>query len=618
MFYNKFLQFQINSDLFSSAPRRPHIATIRVISRQMGAIWSSPPAQTNLPPQVVSTSRKRTYRECASMDATPDGEKHRYMVRADSIFWCTRRDIEKQLSKLDLPPYSGVHKIPKWNHFYVTFANQACAAKGVQILQEVKGKAALWTVERLTEPSKKRRRFEQGARGDNNEPRKTAAEVTAKWRDVPYDDQVERKRHKWEKALRLVTKNLKRELAGRGGIEWVKEKGKMDKNKGKLKVDPCCDLIRIVKADEERARIFYRNKNELTVGYSPDQSTPGGEQRKRQVAVGYNLGLMRDAQLAVGQVDEDCLTTSVTAREVARVLKDVIVKSGFEPYDKKTHEGYWRQITIREGARTGDTIVTVFVSPKGLDQGGEQAAKKCKDAVVAGLCDFFDQRPFGLFWQESDHFSAVYGEVQAHHLYGSRAVHERLCGLKFRIQPTAFFQVNTIMAERLYRSIADMAKITNETVILDLCCGTGTIGLSLASRAHSVIGIELSEAAVADAQFNAKLNGITNAKFIAGKVEKCIYNAIKEIDRNRDVVVILDPPRAGVPMNVISAIRAMQGVRRLVYVACAPENIWKNALGLCRPASKAFKLEPFVPIEAIGVDLFPHTDHGELVVLFER
>lgn len=565
------------------------------------------------------------------MDDTPDGEVHRYIVRCQSVFWCTRKDISRILAKItDMPPYGGLHKVTKWDHFFITFPNKSCAEKGVECLNAQVYRGKEWQASETGEHSAKRMRVDNTVMGSRNPGSnimdegvcKTAAMVTAKWRDVPYEEQIRRKTRKWTTALSSVTKELRKELRGKRPLPWLNILIAKREGKGN---PVCCPLVQVVAAESDLGRMYYRNKNEFTVGLSPDCCGMGHEFHKSEITIGYALGLVRDGQVFVGEVDEDCVTTSETARAVARCLTPVFQKLKLEPYDKRTHEGYWRQVTCREGTRTGQVIVSVVVNPSALE--GEQSIgkasavsdKDCQRSIVSALRNHFgEEKELGVFWQPSNDKSAIAGDIPTIHLHGIKGLYEEMCGLRFRIQPTAFFQVNTVMAEKLYKLIGDLARVDANTAVFDVCCGTGTIGLSLARRAHSVVGIEMNESAVADARYNAQLNGIQNATFIAGKVEHKIHDAIQQIEGNRECVVILDPPRAGLPMNVISAVRAMRAVRRIVYVACEPNNFWRNALGFCRPRSKAFRLEPFRPVKAYGLDLFPHTDHGELAVLLER
>lgn len=495
----------------------------------------------------------------------------------------------------------------------------------MRVLETVECRGELCSVSKVDQQSSKRRRIDNTAPdSDANPVCKTAAMVTAKWSAVEYDVQMTRKRRKWLNALRTVTKKLRSEVYDVEKLPWLAYLVN-DQMVTKRNYPACCMLADVIGAKEEEEMMFYRNKNEFTVGLSPS-SCPLNHPHTAQITVGYMLGLVRDGVLTVGPVDEQCLTTSKTAISIAQCLTKTIRQLNMPHYDKTAHTGYWRQITVREGIRTGQVVVTVMVnSPSPSSRPTKENAyyvgrddQRCRKQIVKSLCDHLGPiRDLGVFWQVSSEKSAQSSEVPPVHLYGIDALYEKLCGLTFRIQPTAFFQVNTLMAEKLYDLIGQLADVDKETVVLDLCCGTGTIGLSLAKRVHSVIGIELNASAVADAEFNAKLNNITNATFIAGKVEQHIQATVKKLS-DRPCVVILDPPRAGVHSDVIAAIRSVKAVKRIVYVSCEPNNFWQNARALCRPTSKQYKLDPFKPIEAYGVDLFPHTDHAELVILLQR
>lgn len=565
----------------------------------------------------------------SAIDATPDGHVHRHIVTCSTIFWCTRKDIIKLLTKIEgMPPYGGLHKITKWDHFFITFPNEVCEKRGVEYLSRNEYRGELWTVREVTEHSSKRVRIDETvalSQRAMNTVRKgvclSAADVTAKWRNVPYEEQITRKKRKWSLSLQRVTKNLRKEVRQNGRIPWLDDLHKTWKGKGSPE---CCAITDVLIADEEDERMYYRNKNEFTVGMSPDCCGLDHDYHKSELTIGYVLGLVRDGHVFTSALDESCVTTERNAIKLANCLTSVMRSLNMPVYDKRTHKGYWRQITCRKGYRTGEMIISVVVNPFDSDENEIQriemrdADRICQRVIIESITKHFSGNKIGIFWQSSNHMSTSAIDVPASHLYGIEALHEEMCGLRFRIQPSAFFQVNTLMAERMYNLIGELADVDKNTVVFDVCCGTGTIGLSLAHRAHSVVGIEMNESAIEDAIHNAKLNNIQNAKFIVDKVERGIYDAIKEIDGKKDCVVILDPPRAGLPMSVVAAVRGMRSVRKVVYVACEPNNFWKNALGFLRPRSKVFRLEPFRPVRACGVDLFPHTDHGELVVLMER
>lgn len=206
---------------------------------------------------------------------------------------------------------------------------------------------------------------------------------------------------------------------------------------------------------------------------------------------------------------------------------------------------------------------------------------------------------------------------------------------KFRISPTSFFQVNTPAASLLYDLVREYCgELDENTTLFDVCCGTGTIGLCISKNSKAlkeIVGLEIVEDAVEDAKVNAALNGITNARFIAGKAEDTIAKVVGEypaLKRKRNAtaggapahsfVAVLDPPRGGVHPKVLRALRECEAISRIVYVSCNPHSLVNDASVLVRAPSKSTSGEPFVPIKARPVDLFPHTPHTELVMMFQR
>jgi len=178
--------------------------------------------------------------------------------------------------------------------------------------------------------------------------------------------------------------------------------------------------------------------------------------------------------------------------------------------------------------------------------------------------------------------------------------------------------VNTLAAEHLYMWIEEWCNLTRNTILLDICCGTGTIGITLANRVKHVIGVEISADAVEDAIANAKINNVMNARFHCGKAEDVLQLITYDIPPEDDVVAVLDPPRAGICMDVIRLIRQCTNITRLVYVSCNPSGATQNVIELTRQSTRLVRGPPFRLMEARPVDLFPHTDHCELIMRFER
>ena len=186
-------------------------------------------------------------------------------------------------------------------------------------------------------------------------------------------------------------------------------------------------------------------------------------------------------------------------------------------------------------------------------------------------------------------------------------------------------QVNSGGAEALVELLRSQCALTPDTVLLDVCCGTGTLGLCMAARVKRVLGIEACAAAVDDAERNARHNGITNASFVAAKAEKGLEQIIASLDaaERTHLTAIVDPPRAGLHPSVLRTLRACTQLTRILFVSCHPPAFVSNAAVLCQPdggarEGRAAAGAPFVLTRAFPIDLFPDTRLCELVALLER
>jgi 23S rRNA (uracil1939-C5)-methyltransferase len=190
---------------------------------------------------------------------------------------------------------------------------------------------------------------------------------------------------------------------------------------------------------------------------------------------------------------------------------------------------------------------------------------------------------------------------------GSGTLDEELSGLRFRISPEAFFQTNTEMAERLYETAAEMARLRGTERVFDLFCGIGTVALVLSMRAREVWGVESVEEAVADAIGNARLNAVANASFFAGDVRTALRPLVERAGRPE--VVVVDPPRAGLSSKVVRRLLETEA-QRIVYVSCNPTTLAPNARQIVEGGYALTAVRP--------VDMFPQTPHIECVALLER
>jgi 23S rRNA (uracil1939-C5)-methyltransferase len=309
----------------------------------------------------------------------------------------------------------------------------------------------------------------------------------------------------------------------------------------------------------------YRNKLEYSFG--------GDE--------GLVLGFHARGRWDVVVDVDDCLLASEPNNRARNELREWARAEGIPPYDRRARDGVLRNLVVREGRRTGQLQTRLVTSPAA-----------------------FSRPPVDLHTVIEGPSGGTGGPTG---VLGEEHLTERVSGLDLRISPHAFFQTNTEMAERMYAIAAEYAGLRGTERVFDLYCGIGTIGLALAPGAGEVWGLEVAEAAIADAEHNARANGIANARFVAADARLGVRPLIERAGRPE--VVVVDPPRAGLSKKVVRRVIEC-GARRIVYVSCNPTTLAPNADQL---ASAGYRLRRVRP-----VDMFPQTPHIECVALLER
>jgi len=369
-----------------------------------------------------------------------------------------------------------------------------------------------------------------------------------RFQDLAYDAQLEAKQEQVREALRRI-----------GGI-----------------AEP--PVEQIVPAESQ---FFYRNKLEYSF-----TATPAGP------ALGFHRAGRWDEVLEI----EKCWLTTDLGNAIRGAVRDWARGERLEPYDQADHRGYLRHLVVREGRNTGQVLVQLVTAA------GERFDR---DEFVEVLRRFPEVR--SIHWAVNETPAEV-TNLPTTLLWGEEAIEEQLCGLRFRVRPNAFLQTNTAMAERLYGIAGEFAALTGGETVYDLYCGIGTIGLSLASRALTVWGVDVSEESVACALENADLNEISNAAFFAGETA----DAVAELhDRAGDPdVIVVDPPRAGLSGKALRRLARLEA-SRIVYVSCNPTTLAANVKELAK--EWGYTLERARP-----VDMFPHTPHVETVALLTR
>ncbi|GAV66391.1 RRM_1 domain-containing protein/zf-CCCH domain-containing protein/tRNA_U5-meth_tr domain-containing protein/RINGv domain-containing protein/Methyltransf_31 domain-containing protein [Cephalotus follicularis] len=578
---------------------------------------------------------------------------------------------------------------------------------------------------------------------------KSARDVVTPFAHMPYNEQMEHKKSSIMQMLKKLTRNTRKACPNGVSLpEWILKSREI----GGLS----CELEGIIESPLING---YRNKCEFSVGYS----------QHGKPTVGFMLGSFREGVTAVEE-PIDCPNVSRIACKYASIFQEFLQHSELPLWNRFKNAGFWRQLSVREGrtprkvtdveyseANIAEVMIIVQVCSVGFDESlMNNEFERLAHMFAEGSNANSPTLPLtALVVQDHQGISNVAPtdaplrslcipkaeastELPATNDVAEVRIHDYISNLRFSISPTAFFQVNTLAAEKLYALAGDWAGLDPDTLLFDICCGTGTIGLTLAHRVGMVIGIEMNASAVSDAHQNAEINGIKNCKYICAKAEDVMGSLLNEyltvpqksdelliasesgdkeiinkevehtpmnsvveaeaeaeaeeskeittVDKNAslgnlfvnenvdgssdclenggdelqsqlhnsktsedggssvqqfgNVVAIVDPPRAGLHPTVIKALRTHPHLKRLVYISCNPETLVANAIELCTPSPDKFEKgnknnrawrnmssaglarhraksmpisEPFRPVKAMAVDLFPHTPHCEMV-----
>ena len=329
----------------------------------------------------------------------------------------------------------------------------------------------------------------------------------------------------------------------------------------------------------------YRNK--VNSPFAPGKRGPNGG---REILTGmYAAGSHRIVPT------ESCLLENEQAQQVIRAIKGIMKKHGVTPYDEDKGTGFMRHAVVRVGHESGEVLVTLVTNE------GEFPSSKAFCRELLRRCPFITSIVQNVNTRQTN---VILGDCEQR-LYGPGFILDTLCGLSFRISSRSFYQVNAVQTTVLYEQALAFADLGPGQVAIDAYCGTGTIGLVAAKRSGAqVIGVDSVESAIRDARENARHNGIDNARFTTADASAFMRDLAAE-GQSVDVV-FLDPPRAGSTEEFLDAL-AQLAPARVVYVSCNPETQVRDLRYL---AGKGYVVRVVQP-----VDMFPHTDHVETVVL---
>ena len=436
----------------------------------------------------------------------------------------------------------------------------------------------------------------------------------------------------YEAQLALKEKQVREKLVRLGGL-----------------TDPVImPIIGMGSEDVNEVPFRYRNKASMPVSTGGLITQKGGIVKPvHEPRVGFYRPKSHDV------VDcEDCLLQSEPAMAAAAALRKFMEEDHITSYDPRWEKGLMRHMIVRTAAGTGEVMVILVINGKAIPNAPkliemlDEAIYNVpvyEDGPLAGV-EFNLESVIVNINKSKNLEGQILGE-ECITIAGKPTITEEVGGLSFEISPLSFYQVNREQMVRLYEKALEYASLKGDETVLDLYCGVGTIGLFAAAEMNRrtaelnaaaalsgttasgqavadkspgrVIGIESVKGAVLDANRNATINGIVNARYVCGKAEEELPKMVDPKSELKDEslrvthadVIILDPPRAGSDTAFLSCALTL-APRRIVYVSCNPETLARDLNFLTKRGYRAEKIQP--------VDMFPHTDHVECVVRLDK
>ncbi|MCL2799638.1 MAG: 23S rRNA (uracil(1939)-C(5))-methyltransferase RlmD [Endomicrobia bacterium] len=315
-----------------------------------------------------------------------------------------------------------------------------------------------------------------------------------------------------------------------------------------------------------------------------------------------------------------CFIADKDFLKAAEIIKRFANEGGLSAYNNKTHEGFFRHLVLRKAKNTNQMLINIVTN-----------ASEYKREFFKSLIKDFKELSDSIYWTQNGRLSDAVVADKVELLYGSPCITEILNvggeNYSFNISPFSFFQTNSKGAEILYNEILRLLNPSKDEVLIDLYCGTGTIGISLSKKVKKIIGIEQIAQAVEDAKANAALNNVSNAEFYAMTAEEWSKQQVRgrkdEVRENNKAVfnssllpspsslsVVVDPPRNGLTKDVIKFL-IESNANKIVYVSCNPSTLARDLTAIAESGKYLIK-------EVTPVDMFPQTYHVETAVLLEK
>lgn len=361
---------------------------------------------------------------------------------------------------------------------------------------------------------------------------------------------------------------------------------------GKVEVS---QIDSIVESPEEWR---YRNKMEFSFGYESMKTEYLENGEKKHIDTDPGLGLHKRGNWREIVRVTDCCIAPEEMMKIRKIVEEFALQTDLPVWNPLARKGFWRNLLLRQSQRTGEILINIFVTESKEDAFWKPLLSQLQKEIPGIV---------GILETVHDGVSVASFDAPKRLLFGRDHFYEIFSDLKCKISAEAFFQVNTPSAEKLVDTIAEFAELTGKERVLDLFCGAGTLGLSVAKKAKEIVGVEIIPSAIADAKDNAERNGITNASFYAGAVEHILPQILEE--RKEFDTVIVDPPRAGLPKKARKTLANIPA-NKIIMVSCNPATLARDMAELEPLGWKAERIRAH--------DLFPQTPHVETVGLMVR
>ncbi|MBI89426.1 MAG: 23S rRNA (uracil(1939)-C(5))-methyltransferase RlmD [Candidatus Marinimicrobia bacterium] len=340
----------------------------------------------------------------------------------------------------------------------------------------------------------------------------------------------------------------------------------------------------------------YRNKMEFT--FSPNRwvlaSEPEGVDRS--FALGLHIPGRFDKILDI----KNCHIQPEIGNKILSLTREVCLKhSELRPYDPRSHIGFLRFLMIRYGINTGNLMVNLVTSYHDINK-----ISPLTDALLENFPEI-TSLVNNVNTRKAD---VAFGEYETL-LFGESFIREKIDDLTFEISANSFFQTNTFQGEILYEEVKNLIGLKGDEIVYDLYCGTGTIALFLSKNAKTVYGFEVIRSALDDAEKNADINDISNVHFIKANLDTYFKSGQLPKRIPKPDVIVVDPPRAGLHKDMSSYLPKLKA-KKIVYISCNPTTQARDA--------KILFENGYEITRSVMVDMFPHTPHIEMVLLFSK